>query len=159
MRASRLARATAALLCLSGCVHDNHAEWWLGDVAPDWHDCRAAQGTHAVLDLQESRSVPVVPFAWRGFRLFIVTEPRHLAPGTSLIIPSGEATAILCDLGHGAAGDAIADVTGTVEVIGRRGADVQVRINLKGDRGYWSLRSKQWFERQGRPHEPPRPVG
>ena len=145
----------AALLLLGACVYNNHATWWVGDVASEWHDCHAVSGTRAVLDLQEFRSSIIVPFAWGGYRLFVLTDPKHLQPGSTLNVPSLEASAILCDLGHGAPGDALKDVTGTVEVLKRRGEDVLLRLDLKGKRGYWSYRGKRWFERQGTPLERP----
>lgn len=146
----------ATALALTACLSDNHAQWWIGDVAPDWHDCRAIDGARTVLDLKEFRASLVIPFAWGGFRLFVLTEERHLEPGSTLTVPSAEASAVLCDLRHGASGDAITDVRGTVQVVRRRGEDVLLRLDLDGNRGYWSHHGKQWFERQGRPAEAPR---
>jgi hypothetical protein len=116
-------------------------------------------GAHAVLDLQEFQGSLIIPFAWGGYRLFVLTDPKRLAAGTKLVIPGPEASAVLCDLRHGASGDAIKDVSGTVEVLRRRGEDLLVRVNLSGRRGEWSYRGKRWFQREGTPIRTQRPVG
>jgi hypothetical protein len=142
--------ALAALL-LASCVYDNHAIWWTGDVAAEWHNCHAVAGDHAVLDLQKFRAIVVIPFAWGGYRLFVLMTPESLQPGTSFTLPDNRATAILCDLRHGAPGAAVTDLEGTVEVLRRRGLDVLVRLDLREREGDWSFRGKRWFKHQGRP--------
>jgi hypothetical protein len=101
----------------------------------------------------------IIPFAWGGYRLFVLTDSHKLATGTELVNPGPDASAILCDLRHGASGDAINDVAGTVEILKLRGQDVLVRVNLSGRRGEWSYRGKRWFEREGTPIRQPRSVG
>lgn len=144
-----------ALMAQLGCTSDNHATWWIGDVAPDWHDCHAIPGSHAVLDLQEFHGSLILPFAWGGYRLFILTEPSLLQPGATLSIPSPQATAILCDLRHGASGDVATDVSGTVRALESRGSDILLALDLHGRKGDWEISDKQWFERQSAPLQHP----
>ena len=150
----RRALLFVALLAHLACVSDNHAEWWIGDVAADAHDCHAIAGQHAVLDLQEFSSKPLVPFAWGGYRLFIQTEPSLLKPGATFSLPGPQAKALLCDLRHGASGDP-AELSGTVDILQARGADLFVRFDLHDGENEWELSEERWFERQGTPTSPP----
>jgi hypothetical protein len=150
--------ALAPLLLVS-CSHDNHAIWWTGDVAPEWHNCHAMAGDHAVLDLQEFRSSVVIPFAWGGYRLFVLTKPDSLQPGASFSLPDRRATTILCDLSHGAPGDAVTDLEGTVEIVRRRGSEILVRLDLRDREDYWSFKGKRWFEHQSAPIPREKPSG
>lgn len=145
---------SAVLLVHLSCTSDNHAEWWIGDVAADFPDCYAVTGKHAVLDLKEFSSVPLIPFAWGGYRLFVQTEPPLLTPGSTLSLPSPQATALLCSLKHGAV-DGPTAMSGTVSILETRGADLRVKFDLRSGDRKWELSGERWFERQGAPTRRP----
>ena len=145
---------SAILLVHLSCTSDTHAEWWIGDVATGSYDCHAVAGKHAVLDLKEFSSTPLIPFAWGGYRLFIQTEPSLLKPGATFSLPGPQATALLCNLGHGVSGDP-ATMSGTVSILQARGLDLLVRFDLRGGGDRWELSDERWFVRQGAPVRSP----
>lgn len=139
-----------AFLLLS-CVQEKHAIWWMGDVARDSNGCRAVTGDHAVIDRLNFRGSLVLPFAWGGYRLFVVTAPDLLQEGVTLSLPSRETRGVLCSLSHGASREPSEDVVGTIEVLERRGLDLRLRIEIRHAEGGWLLREDRWYERQGAP--------
>lgn len=139
-----------AFLLLS-CVEEKHAIWWVGDVAGDSDGCHVVTGNHAVIDRLSFRGSVVLPFAWGGYRLFVVTRPDLLQEGAILQLPSPETKGILCSLSHGASREPSADIVGSIEVLDRHGFDLRLRVEIRHPDGEWLTRDDRWYQRQGAP--------